>query len=145
MIDKVSPVIFPTVDVWLAAWVRALTKRIKPRLSVTLVSNREHGTPNPGELHVILRDDGGTRHNGVLKDQQLGVTITANSVGDLLETRAFADTLVACMESMLPTDPDTPVADVSEVNGPYTVPTSDDTLRMYASMTLTLTGVEIAP
>lgn len=139
----------PIRHVWiepvLAAWIRGRLPVYETPLLVTRVSNREEGQIMPGQLQIIVRDDGGTRRDLLLKDQQVGVSFLAGSPGDLPDAREVADQLIAEMESLLPLDSTVPVADVTSVNGPYTVPTPDDSARLYASMTLTLTGVEIAP
>lgn len=139
----------PIRHVWiepvLAAWIRGRLPLYETPLLVTRVSNHEMGPIRPGQLQIIVRDDGGSRRDLVLKDQQIGVSFLAGSPGDLPDAREVADRLIAEMEALLPLDSTVPVADVTGVNGPYTVPTPDGSTRLYASMTLTLTGVEIAP
>jgi len=132
-------------DKELAGWLRGLLKTIELPIPVTRIGNRETTPPVPGEVHIVVRDDGGTRHDLVLKDQQVGLSFITTSVGDLPAVRLVADMVIAHMIGRMPVDDGTPVADVTEVNGPYTVPTGNDSLRLYASMTLSLTGRELAP
>lgn len=143
-------VIHADLEMWLTGWIRARAADITAGTSLTLawVSNTERpttagGPVKAGEAHVIVRDDSGSRRELVLKDSAVGVTILGASRRDQAAIRALAERLVATIEADAPLDPASPVADVPDVNGPYTVPSSNDEARLYAVLSLTLVGTSI--
>ena len=140
-------VVFDDVELWLTGWLRARFPTLLADSPLTLawVSNMERpdvagGPPKHGELHVVVRDDGGSRRDYMLKDPALGVTVLGHSRSDLPSVKLAAERLVALVEAESPLDGDSPVADVSDVLGPYTVPGGNDEARLYASLSLTLVG-----
>lgn len=140
-------VVHADLELWAGAWIRARAARIVAGTGLTLawVSNTERGAAaggpvKAGEVHVILRDDSGSRRDLLLKDNALGVTVLGYSRRDQPAVRRVAERLVAIVEAEAPTDAASPIADVPDVNGPYTVPSSNDEARLYAALSVTLVG-----
>lgn len=135
----------------LALWAVSWTLQRLPALihdldlDLTWCADRERpdlagGPVGVGEVHVIFRDDSGPRRDLVLKDAALGVTVLGHSSADPTALGAVAERLVGLIVALAPVDPASPVADVPDVNGPYTVPSGNDEARYYAALQLTLVG-----
>lgn len=132
------------VELWLTGWIREHLPGHLDGLTLGWVSNSERpaglgGPPGAGEVHVIVRDDSGTRHDLILKEPSVGVTVLGDSIRALAPVKAVAETLVALIEGDAPLDAASPVADVPAVFGPHTVPGVEEA-RVYASLTLSLIG-----
>lgn len=140
-------VVHADIELWGTGWTRARLPALIADLPLSLVwcSNTERpdtagGPAKPGELHVVYRDDGGSRRDLLLKDPAVGVTLIGHSRSDLPSVKAAAERLVALVEAEAPLDGASPVADVSDVLGPYTVPGGNDEARVYAVLSFTLVG-----
>lgn len=140
-------VIHADVELWLTAWIRARASALTVGTGLTLawVSNTDRPTTAGGavkakEAHVIVRDDSGSRRDLLLKDNGIGITLVGATRTQLAPLRTIGERLVATIEADAPTDPTSPVADVPGVNGPYTVPSTNDEARLYAALSLTLVG-----
>lgn len=140
-------VVHADTELWLTGWVRARFPALLADLGVSLAwcSNQERpdavgGPPRHGELHVLVRDDSGSRRDLLLKDSSIGVTLLGHSRSDLPSVKVAAERLVALVEAEAPLDGVSPVADVPDVLGPYTVPGENDEARLYAVLSLSLVG-----
>lgn len=123
----------------LTKWVRARAGELTDGLPVrvTRVATTENGAPPAGELHVVFRDDSGSR-SLALQDVSIGMTVLGMSRRDLLPVKQVASRLLDLLETM-PEDLTVPVAHVSDVRGPWTVHDENDAARVYSTFDLTLT------
>lgn len=142
-----TQVLHADVELWLTGWLRARAAALTAGTGLTLawVSNTERpvaagGPVKSGEVHVIVRDDSGPRRRLLLKESLVGVTALGHARRDLAPVRAVAERIVATVLADAPTDLASPVADVPTANGPYTVTSSNDEARLYATLNLTLVG-----
>lgn len=135
-------VVHADLELWLTRWVRATLPALTS-LEVEWVGNTERplsagGPPEGDVVHVVVRDDSGPRRDIVLKDASVGITMLAASTRMLAPVRAAMEQLVAALEADAPLV-EGPVADV-QVLSTQTVPTGDDSLRVYSVCDLTLVG-----
>lgn len=137
-------VVHADLEHWLCEWIRSRA----PFLGVTpaWVSNSERpseagGPPAAGEVHIRVRDDSGPNGDVGMKDSTIGVTVIGHTRQSPKIVRDVAAYVVALIEGEAPLAA-SPIADVQVTSGPYSVPSDNDEIRMYAVLEITSVGTQ---
>lgn len=140
-------IVHADLELWVSAWIREHLPPLIADLPIELTwcSNKERpstagGPPEAGELHIVVRDDSGSRRDLLLKDSTLGLTVIGYSYRQEQPVKAAAERLVALIEGDAPLDRSGPIVGVPATLGPYLVQSPNDEARVYATCDVTLAG-----
>lgn len=135
-------VVHVDIELWLSGDLRAQYAAHPECDAVAWVSNKERAKPaQPGELHVIVRDDSGPRRDLLMRDAQLGVSVIGDDL--VLVKRVAEITQVFLKRTARPGS--SPVADVpdDQLRGPYLIEEDNDLYRAYQTAVLSVVGQQL--
>ncbi|WP_394254708.1 hypothetical protein [Pseudoclavibacter helvolus] len=136
-------VVHEDIELWLCADLRAQYAERPDCEAVVYVSNKERNLPaQPGELHVIVRDDSGPRRDLLLQDLQIGVSVIGD---DLALVRRVARITQALLKRTARVGSGSPVADVpdDQLRGPWLIDEDNDLYRAYQTAGLSVVGQQL--
>lgn len=136
-------VVHEDIELWLCDDLRAQYAEHPECGAVVWVSNKERRQPaQPGELLVIVRDDSGPRHDLLLQDLQIGVSVIGD---DLALVKRVARITQALLKRTARIGAGSPVANVpdEDMRGPYLVGEDNDLHRAYQTAGLSVVGQQL--